>query len=162
MYSLSVPNLAPFKIILGTLKIYVHHYNSIIMKPTNLKFFGTMFLLSLSIPNQDIFAVNPIRPEDPGSGTGSNNGTMSLSFQMEIIEPISYDILGNNLAVSFNSSIGTATVSIEDQYGAVVYQSVVNTNTQSVLYIPVQGMEPGSYILKVTSESTNFVGYFQL
>ncbi|HET7733158.1 MAG TPA: DUF3244 domain-containing protein [Paludibacter sp.] len=88
---------------------------------------------------------------------------MSYStMQIESISPVTYDIIGSNLAVCFNSKIGTATVSVEDQYGNVVYQSVVNTNTQSVLYIPVQGLEIGSYVLKVTSSSTNFIGAFQL
>lgn len=132
------------------------------MKTTNLKFFGTMFLLSFSIPNQDIFAGNPIRSEDPGSGTGSNNGTTSLTYQIEAIEPITYDMLGNNLAVSFNSPIGTATVSIEDQTGNIVYQSEVNTDSQSVLYIPIGNWKTGNYTISVASESTDFVSGFHL
>jgi hypothetical protein len=127
------------------------------MKTINLKIFGTLFLLSFSFPIESLFAVDPVRPDPPRESPASYN-----TMQIESVSPVTYDIIGSNLAVCFNSQIGTATVSIEDQYGNTVYQSVVNTNTQSVLYVPVQGMESGSYILKVTSASTNFVGYFQL
>jgi len=135
------------------------------MKTVNFKFLGTFFLLSLSLPFQSTFGGDLLRPDDPGGSTTSSIVNGSLDYtnsMMELATPITYDILGNNLAVSFNSCIGKATISIEDQYGNTIYQSVVNTNTQSVLYIPVQGLETGNYTLSVTSASTNFIGVFQL
>lgn len=131
------------------------------MKTVNFKFITTSVLLFGAFFSQTLFSGNPIRNDDP-SQPGGSNSPLATSLQVESISPITYDILGSNLAVCFNSKIGIATVSVEDQYGNVVYQSVVNTDTQSVLYIPVQDMESGSYILKVTSSSTNFIGAFQL
>ena len=131
------------------------------MKTTNLKIFGTMILLSFSFPIQNVFAGNPVKPEEPGSGTGSNS-PLTTTLQIEFVAPVTYDILGDNLAVSFNSPIGTATVTIEDQYGNIIYQSVIDTNTESGLLIPIEDLETGNYTLSVSSESTNFIGAFQL
>ncbi len=132
------------------------------MRKINLKFITTSFLFVSTFSSQGGFAGTPLRTDDPYPGGGGLN-TPSLSMaQIETVSPVTYDIIGSNQAICFNSNIGTATVTIQDQYGSTIYQSVVNTNTQSVLYVPIENWETGSYTITVTSESTNFVSGFQL
>lgn len=128
------------------------------MKKINLKVLSTISLLTFSFPIESLFAGDDlIRPNPP-----MDSPMLYNTMQIESVSPITYDIIGNNLALAFNSAVGTATVTIQDQYGSTIYQSVVNTNTQSVLYIPIENWETGSYTITVTSESTNFVSGFQL
>ncbi|MFT3751496.1 MAG: DUF3244 domain-containing protein [Paludibacter sp.] len=127
------------------------------MKAVNLKIFGTMFLLSFSFPIESLFAKDPVNPDPFPDSPALYN-----AMQIESISPVTYDILGSNLAVCFNSPIGTATVTIENQTGNVVYQSVVNTDTQSVLYVPIENWKTGNYTISVASESIDFVSGFHL
>ena len=94
------------------------------MKTINLKIFGTIFLLSFSLTILSVFAGTPLRP-DPIRESPASYTTM----QIEFVSPVTYDILGSYLAVSFNSPDGTAVVTIENKNGYIVYQSVVDTNT---------------------------------
>ena len=130
------------------------------MKTINFKIFGTIFLLSFSLTILNVFAGSPIRHDDtipPGTGV-----TLSTALQIEFVAPVTYDILGSYLAVSFNSPDGTAVVSVEDKNGKIVYQSVVDTNTESELLIPIKGWKTGTYTLSVSSESTNFISAIHL
>ena len=130
------------------------------MKTINFKIFGTIFLLSFSLTILNVFAGSPIRHDDPiPPGTGV---TLSTALQIEFVAPVTYDIRGSYLAVSFNSPDGTAVVSVEDKNGKIVYQSVVDTNTESELLIPIKGWKTGTYTLSVSSESTNFISAIHL
>jgi len=132
------------------------------MKTINFKIFGTIFLLSFSLTILNVFAGSPIKRDDPNPG-GVVNSSMSLTTSMiDLATPVTYDILGSYLAVSFNSPDGTAVVTIENKNGNIIYQSVVDTNTQSELLIPIKGWKTGTYTLSVSSESTNFISAIHL
>ena len=127
------------------------------MKTINLKFASASVLLFSAFFTQGIFAGAPVKSDPP-----SNSPMLSSSMLIDLATPVTYDILGSYLAVSFNSPDGTAVVTIENKNGSIIYQSVVDTNTESELLIPIKGWKSGTYTLSVSSQSTNFISAIHL
>jgi hypothetical protein len=84
------------------------------------------------------------------------------SFSSTFIIPVTADIIGSDLIVDFTTTVGTAVVSVVDQNGNVVYQTVVDTFSTPEVVIPVDGMSSGDYSLKISYGSTHLIGDFQL
>jgi len=124
-----------------------------------------LFVFAIQFIKADII----IRKDDPGTGTLSPNvslmssmlKTKSASTSLLAI-PVSADIFGSELIVDFTSIVGTATVSVVDAKGFVVYQTTVNTFTTSEVAIPVEGLSSGKYSLKISYGTTKLTGSFQL
>jgi hypothetical protein len=86
----------------------------------------------------------------------------STAFQSQYVIPVTADIIGSDLIVDFTSTVGTAVVSVVDQNGNVVYQTVVDTFSSPEVVIPVDGLSSGAYSLKIAYGSTKLIGTFQL
>jgi len=114
--------------------------------------------------NQVVFADIILRKDDPAPGGSPNvlsaNRTFSLSSKSIIA--VTADVSGSDLIVDFNSTVGTAFVSVVDQSGNVVYQTTVDSFSTSELVIPLDGLSSGNYSLKISYGSTKLIGDFQL
>jgi len=109
--------------------------------------------------------------KDPDPRTGQPNiasmsssllKTKSASTSSLSVIPVTADIIGSELIVDFTSIIGTATVSVVDANGYVVYQTDVDTFTTSDVAIPLDGLNSGKYSLKISYGTTKLTGDFQL
>ena len=134
------------------------------MKKINFRLLGLFVLLLSVFSNQVVFADIIIRKDDPAPG-GSPNTIMSkrtLSLSSTSFIAVTADVVGTDLIVDFNSSVGTAFVSIVDQNGNVVSQTSVDTFSTSEVIIPVDGLSTGKYSVKISYGSTKLIGNFNL
>jgi len=134
------------------------------MKKINFKFLGLFVLLLSVFSNQVVFADIIIRKDD-GTGFQPNNvltKSKALSLSSTSFIAVTADVVGTDLIVDFNSSVGTAFVSIVDQNGNVVSQTSVDTFSTSEVIIPVDGLSTGKYSVKISYGSTKLIGNFNL
>jgi hypothetical protein len=138
------------------------------MKAINLKIFGTFVLLFCMISGE-AFAVDIlIRKDDPAPGTISPTKkfkTTSLRTNMSktlFVVPVSGELFCQELGIYFNVPVGTAVVTVEDQYGIYVVSQTLDTSASSELYFSTDGWESGNYTLRISYGSVNLIGEFQL
>ena len=144
------------------------------MKKINFKFLGIFIVLLCVFSNQVFAELIIIRKDDPAQGGSSNvvsaskstslksSLLKSASLQSQFVVPVTADIIGSDLIVDFTSTVGTASVSVVDQNGNVVYQTVVDTYSTPEVVIPVDVLSSGDYSLKISYGSTHLIGDFQL
>jgi hypothetical protein len=138
------------------------------MKKINFKFFGIFIVLLCVFSNQVFAELIIIRKDDPQPGGVANiassklSSLKSLSLQSQFVIPVTADITGSDLIVDFTTTVGTANVSVVDQNGNVVYQTVVDTFSTPEVVIPVDGLSSGDYSLKIVYGTTHLIGDFQL
>ncbi len=137
------------------------------MKKINLRNFAvTAFLLLLASTNLSS-AEYPLKKDDqdPGSvglGIAPRVASSSFSRTKVVIIPVSMEVENNELAVYFKYAVGGAYVSVEDENGAVVISTVVDTTNELEFYFPVDELEGGKYTLRVSYGSTKLKGVFKL
>ena len=134
------------------------------MKKINFRFFSILIVLLSLLSVQDLFSAIIIRKDDPDPGSVPMGVARmsSLSSSSKTYIQVTADVSGSDLIVDFNSTVGTAFVSVVDQSGNVVYQTTVDTFTTSELVIPLDGLSSGNYSLKISYGSTKLIGDFQL
>jgi hypothetical protein len=76
--------------------------------------------------------------------------------------PVSATIDATELAVYFEWSAGDATITVYDQSQNVVYQAVVDTDTDLSTSIPSGSWSAGNYSLTISYGTENLIGDFQL
>lgn len=137
------------------------------MKSINLKSLIILSLFLCVLSNQFVKGDIIIRKDDPGTGTAAplslqkaTTSTFTLSSSNFI--PVTADIIGSELVVNFTATVGTAYVSVVDNAGNLVYQTVVDTFSTSEVAIPINGMSSGKYSLKISYGSTRLTGDFHL
>jgi len=140
------------------------------MKKLNSLLFS-IFMIAVSIlPLQNVFAVDvPLKPGIPGPGDVPQGGyalkTTSLkttSLKTTFIIPVTASLNGTELALYFGSPVGVAQITIEDQYGAIVYQDAINTNSTSELLIATDGWASGNYTVNIAYGTSSLSGTFLL
>ena len=133
------------------------------MKKINFRLLSFFVVLICVFSNQVVFADIIIRKDgDTGSQPNVLSASKMNSFSSTFIIPVTADIIGADLIVDFTTTVGTAVVSVVDQNGNVVYQTVVDTFSTPEVVIPVDGMSSGDYSLKISYGSTHLIGDFQL
>jgi hypothetical protein len=133
------------------------------MKKINFRLLSFFVVLICVFSNQVVFADIIIRKDgDTGSQPNVLSASKMNSFSSTFIIPVTADIIGSDLIVDFTTTVGTAVVSVVDQNGNVVYQTVVDTFSTPEVVIPVDGMSSGDYSLKISYGSTHLIGDFQL
>lgn len=139
-------------------------YKTIFMKRINFRFV-TFFIVLLSLfSNQVVFSDIVIRKDDndPTITPMGVTRLSPLSTKTKSIIPVSVDLIGSDLVVDFSTSVGTAFVSVVDQVGNVVCQTVVDTYITPEVVIPIDGLSNGKYSVKIAYGSTRLIGDFQL
>jgi hypothetical protein len=130
------------------------------MKQINSSFSSVLMLVVCLFSIQSILAVDvPLKKGDPGDGTYVMTRAMSRSISLI---QVSATLNAPELAIDFTNSVGIANVIIEDQYGMIVYQASIDTNSTLETIIETGEWNNGNYSLHVSYGSTNLVGTFQL
>ena len=127
------------------------------MKKLNLSLFiAGMTLLSI-IPFQTASASYVLlKKDDP------NTSTEPMTTRAPIRLPLIVSQNETDLSLNFNYSVGIVQITIEDELGGIMYQEVLDTNTNTSLLIETADWDGGNYKLKVSYGSINLSGSFSL
>jgi hypothetical protein len=68
----------------------------------------------------------------------------------------------SELAVYFEEAVGDATITVYDASSQVVYQEVIDTDSQSAAIIDISTWSSGDYTLTISYGTTNLVGEFTI
>jgi Flp pilus assembly secretin CpaC len=68
----------------------------------------------------------------------------------------------SELAVYFEEAVGDATLTVYDASSQVVYQEVIDTDSQSAAIIDISTWSSGDYTLTISYGTTNLVGEFTI
>jgi hypothetical protein len=74
--------------------------------------------------------------------------------------PVSATISETELGVFFESSVGTATITVYDASNQLVEQQVIDTESLLEVYMPVDTWGAGNYTLTITYGDTTLQGVF--
>ena len=86
-------------------------------------------------------------------------GTLSITFS-EI--PVTATEDNSELAVYFEEAVGDATITVYDANNQVVYQDVIDTDSQSAAIIDISAWSSGDYTLTISYGTTNLIGEFTI
>ena len=76
--------------------------------------------------------------------------------------PITATIDVDLVNVSFTATLGSATVTIENSLGEVVYENTLNAQAGTILPISLAGSESDTYYIEINSGSKKWFGEFDL
>lgn len=76
--------------------------------------------------------------------------------------PLTVDLSTTELYLNFTSTVGIATITVTYSNGSAIYQESINTDTNNVLYIPIDSWESGDYSIEVSYGSITLTGSFGL
>jgi hypothetical protein len=115
-------------------------------------------MLSLALlPFESALAVDvPLKKSDPG-GIGPMMLSRSLTTTV-----VTASLNEPELVVDFSRPVGTATISILDEFGSVIYQESIDTYSNLETVIDTSVFDSGNYTLKISYGTTNLKGTFQL
>jgi len=116
-------------------------------------YFVVFLLMSVGI----VSAVNI--PVQSGS-TNTGGGTRPTKTRMFI--PLSVDMNDTDITICFTSPVNLATITVTDETGFPVYQQSMDTDTDSVMTIPVGGFDSGKYTITIQYNTTSLTGDFVL
>jgi Flp pilus assembly secretin CpaC len=68
----------------------------------------------------------------------------------------------SELAVYFEEAVGDATITVYDASSQVVYQEVIDTDSQSAAIIDISTWSSGDYTLTISYGTTNLIGEFTI
>ena len=68
----------------------------------------------------------------------------------------------SELAVYFEEAVGDATITVYDASSQVVYQDVIDTDSQSAAIIDISTWSSGDYTLTISYGTTNLIGEFTI
>lgn len=119
----------------------------------------------LSCISQDLFGVILLR-RDPNTDSSTINFVLSTKTAQRTAQqsalPVTADLIDQEIGVFFNLPVGNVTVSIEDIFGNVIDSTTFNSDINTEYYLPIDGYEPGEYVLKVNYGTTKLIGNFSL
>jgi Flp pilus assembly secretin CpaC len=81
---------------------------------------------------------------------------------MTLIYPVSASEDNSELAVYFEEAVGDATITVYDASNQVVYQEVIDTDSQSAAIIDISAWSSGDYTLTISYGTTNLIGEFTI
>ena len=87
-------------------------------------------------------------------------GPAPLSIEAEFYVTASED--NSELAVYFEEAVGDATITVYDASNQVVYQEVIDTDSQSAAFIDISAWSSGDYTLTISYGTTNLIGEFTI
>jgi len=91
------------------------------------------------------------------------NGDLNLNLQRSLINPIEAFVTEACIEVNFNASLGNLSLSIEDEWGNVVYRQAVNASAGQALFIDIGSFEQGFYTIEFTTGQGQYLaGDFEI
>jgi len=128
------------------------------MKPTRQFVICFIAFLSLSLSSITCYASTPIEIPVKSPDTSNPNGQTRAPFSIPLTASYTSDVLSFN----FLYPTGSATITITDDFGAVVYLVTIDTFIQPDLYIPVDIWDGGSYHISIQYGCNTITAEFQL
>lgn len=114
--------------------------------------FIVFFVLSiLNVFAGDIVVIPPGNPIPPQPGLDSFN-----------MYPVTATEDNEELAVYFEEAVGDATITVYNASNQVVYQDVIDTDSQSAAIIDISTWSSGDYTLTISYGTTNLIGEFTI
>ena len=115
---------------------------------------GFLVLAQLSFATGTI----TIRKGDPIPPQPTQTDRVTIDTEI----PVSATIDATELSMYFEWSVGDATITVYDEYSNVVYQGVVDTDTDLSTSIPSGSWSAGSYTLTISYGTEYLIGDFQI
>lgn len=135
------------------------------MRKINFRNFAVTALVLL-LASTNLWSIDyPLKKDDTGPGSVTlsvGKSAPSLSRTKTVIIPVSMEIENDELGVYFKYAVGGAYISVEDENGAVVISTVVDTTNELEFYFPLDELGGGTYTLRVSYGSTKLKGEFKL
>lgn len=82
--------------------------------------------------------------------------------RVEIVIPVTATEDNEELAVYFEEAVGDATITVYNASNQVVYQDVIDTDSQSAAIIDISTWSSGDYTLTINYGTTNLIGEFTI
>lgn len=76
--------------------------------------------------------------------------------------PVTVDLSSTDIFINFTNSVGIAVITIKDSEGSIVGQELMDTDSESELYISIEDLESGDYTLTIEYGSTTLNGVFSI
>ena len=128
------------------------------MKPTRQFVICFIAFLALSLSSMTCYANAPIEIPVKRPDTSTSDGQRRAPFRIPLTVSYTSDVLSFN----FLYPTGSATITITDDFGAVVYLVTIDTFIQPDLYIPVDLWDGGSYHISIQYGCNTITAEFQL
>jgi hypothetical protein len=128
------------------------------MKPTRQFIICLIAFLSFSLSSFTCYANQPIDLPFHRTDTSTSGGQRRAPFRVPLTASYTADVLSFN----FLYPTGSATITITDDFGAVVYLVTIDTSIQPDLYIPVDQWDGGSYYITIEYGCNTFTAEFAL
>lgn len=78
------------------------------------------------------------------------------------VSPVTAAVDGDVANVNFSSALGTTTITIENSYGEVVYETSINVQGSFTLPISLAGAESDTYLIQIKTATKKWYGEFDL
>ncbi|WP_321435969.1 DUF3244 domain-containing protein [uncultured Bacteroides sp.] len=78
------------------------------------------------------------------------------------VTPVTATVDADLVTVNFSSSIGSTTITIQDSFGEVVYETNLNVQGAIILPISLTGFEAGTYTIEIATAKKSWYGEFDL
>ena len=128
------------------------------MKPTRQFIFCLIAFLSFSLSTFTCYANQPIDLPFRKTDNSGEKGQTRAPFCIPLTASYTSDVLSFN----FLYPTGSATITITDDFGAVVYLVTIETSTQPDLYIPVDIWDGGIYHISIQYGCNTLTAEFEL
>lgn len=76
--------------------------------------------------------------------------------------PVTVDLSSTDIFINFTSSVGIAIITIKDSEGSIVTQELMDTDSESELYISIEDLDGDDYIITIEYGSTTLNGEFSI
>lgn len=78
------------------------------------------------------------------------------------VNPVTATVDTDVANVNFSSALGTTTITIENSYGEVVYETSINVQGSFTLPISLAGAESDTYLIQIKTATKKWYGEFDL
>ena len=128
------------------------------MKPTRQFIICLIAFLSFSLSTFTCYANQPIDLPFRKTDNSGEKGQTRAPFCIPLTASYTSDVLSFN----FLYPTGSATITITDDFGAVVYLASIDTFTQPDLYILIDIWDCGSYHISIQYGCNTLIAEFEL
>jgi hypothetical protein len=135
------------------------------MKNSKLSPFSFFAIIVCTLSLQSVFARDVIiRKDDPAPAQIPRvlSSMKSTSLTSVSYYPVWADLTDNCLSVIFDKPLGIVKISIENQFGMVIYQDIVDSHNAQESFIDIADWDDGTYVLKISYGNTKLKGSFDL
>lgn len=121
-----------------------------------------LLLLIISfLPSTFTVQAKPEKEKNPSS-TLTLKGLIQTKGLRSGSDIISVTIMPSGAEVAFHKELEEVSVTLKNASGVIFYSTIINTETQSYLFIPFQGLTKGKYTILFKNERGKMWGEFEI